>query len=300
MTNEYRIRISNNLEHRWSDGAAKITVADEIRIHGGNRVAILGPSVSGKTTLLRILGALDRPDSGKIEYRLPGRWPVVWSKKNFSVGNLRRNFGFVFQDARLIPYLNVFENTLSAPLSRGDTGRGGTKKQRKKILSLMKKVGLDITKDLEEDSSQNRNFLERSVLRIGNPNSGRRFLRRYPDNLSGGEKRRIALLRALLADPLVLFADEPTSGVDRETASIVMNTLTEWAHNVSEGRLLVFVTHSPREALEHADRWLVFANAEGESHHYRLEKRDREFIEKQVERQRNRLEHSLQHFGNTS
>nr|VFJ96172.1 MAG: putative ABC transport system ATP-binding protein [Candidatus Kentron sp. LFY] len=276
-TDEYRIRIAKGLCRTWPESPTRVIVAEEIRLHGGDRVAIMGPSGSGKTTLLRMLGALDRPSNGEIEYRLPKRHQsIIWADKNRSSCNasmetLRSIFGFVFQDARLIPYFTVLENILSIPLSRG-AAHEDLIERTKKVQLLMREIRLGTTTySSKKNPFKHRNlFLARISRTMDRQNNGR-FLERYPKNLSGGEKRRIALLRALLADPLVLFADEPTSGVDTETGAIVMCKLTEWARKEDRERLLIFVTHSPEETRFYANRWLSFSYAKTGSHHYRLE-----------------------------
>lgn len=302
---DYRIRISPNLGRGWPGSTTRITVADEIQLHGGDRVAILGPSGSGKTTLLRILGALDRPSEGKVAYRFPEQeQTVIWGKNNHrffnpSVGSLRNRFGFVFQDARLIPYLPILENILSAPLSHGVTHRE-LRDRKKRALKLVKEVELD-TGDarISRETRQDRNNLTHTVPIVDPSTNEQQFPDRYPNNLSGGERRRIALLRALMADPLILFADEPTSGVDKKTGTVVMKSLMAWARNGKKERLLIFVTHSPREALSYANRWLVFPHEEEEDQH-RLEEKARGFVEEQVRQERNLLDLSLRHPGSTS
>lgn len=241
------IRIPGGLTRRWPGGVA-ISVAEDIDLSGGDRVAILGPSGSGKTTLLRLLGLLDRHTLGTIGYRLPDCPPVSWHRNTPGrrARPLRDAFGFVFQDARLLPYLTVLENILALPRLRG-AGRVELAGRRMEILEAMAAARLGAS--LPMPSAKGRGLFSRRVSSLQNP-----LADAFPAALSGGERRRVALLRALSADPGLLLADEPTSGVDRETGEIVMGTLMQWAKGQRKPRLLLFVTHSAREALSHADR----------------------------------------------
>lgn len=273
------VRIPKGLARNWWPGGAAVGAEDDIHLFGGDRVAILGPSGSGKTTLLRILGLMDRPTLGTIDYRLPDCAPVSWNRdtSNRRAEPLRRTFGFVFQDARLLHYLSVLDNILVLPRLRGVT-RPELTGYRDKALESM------------------------AMLRLGAPNPDHAgahthdlpLADSFPTRLSGGELRRVALLRALLADPRVLFADEPTSDVDRETSELVMREITRWADQHGQERILLFVTHSPSEALSYADRWLVLSPVAGESSRYRLQEEMRGFVQGLAKRDMERIASALQ------
>lgn len=171
----------------------------------GERVAIVGASGTGKTTLLHILGALDRPTSGKVFY---------WGQDVFELSDRdlalfrNREIGFVFQFHHLLPEFSALENTMMPCLIRGLSKREASERARE-VLAL---VGLE----------------------------GR--LSHKPGELSGGEQQRVAVARALVMEPKVLLADEPTGNLDTKTASAVFDLLLEL--NRVKKVTLVVVTHN--------------------------------------------------------
>lgn len=175
-----------------------------LRIERGDAVVILGPSGSGKSTLLNMLGALDRPTKGGIF--LEGT-----SLARLSDGGLskirREKIGFVFQSFNLIPTLNAVENVMLplTPVARDKA------KLRKKANALLAKVGL----------------------------AGRTDHR--PTELSGGEQQRVAVARALINDPAIVLADEPTGNVDSKTSADIMALMSTL--NKERGQTLIIVTH---------------------------------------------------------
>ena len=181
-----------------------------LTIHSGEWVTIMGPSGSGKSTLLSILGCLDRPSEG--EYALEGV-PVSGLDDRALCRARNRSIGFIFQSFHLIPQLTVVEN-VETPLLYGDAPPPDW---RPRALRCLEKVG----------------HLHRADHR--------------PGELSGGEAQRAAIARALVAEPRMLLADEPTGNLDSATGQEIASLLGA-LH--AEGRTVVLVTHN--EAL--ADR----------------------------------------------
>jgi putative ABC transport system ATP-binding protein len=175
-----------------------------LRIGRGEKLAIMGPSGSGKSTLLSILGCLDRPTAG--EYRLFGEDVSALPDERLSRTRNRR-IGFVFQSFHLIPQLSVAEN-VETPLLYGDTPESAW---REKALRCLERVGL----------------IHRADHR--------------PSELSGGEAQRAAIARALVTEPLLLLADEPTGNLDSHTGDEVA-ALLDTLH--ADGRTVVLVTHN--------------------------------------------------------
>jgi putative ABC transport system ATP-binding protein len=173
----------------------------------GSFTVISGPSGSGKSTLLALLGALDRPTSGEV--RLFGQ--SLQGASEAELSRVRRRIGFIFQTFPLLPRLAVWEN-VSYPL----IPRGVSPRQRYEAAERL--LG-DLDLELQ--------------------------LRSRPEELSGGEQQRVAFARALIADPELLLADEPTSNLDPDTALILVDRL----QRVNErGTTVVLVTHDPQAA----------------------------------------------------
>ncbi|MFH1182727.1 MAG: ABC transporter ATP-binding protein [Candidatus Moraniibacteriota bacterium] len=172
-------------------------------IEKGEFVSIMGPSGSGKSTLMHILGLLDRPSDGK--YYLDGQ--DVLSLEDNKLAELRnKKIGFVFQAFNLLPRTTVFEN-VELPLIY-DKSSG--KNNRARVMAALKAVGIENRKDY------------------------------FSNQLSGGEKQRVAMARALVNDPEVIFADEPTGNLDSKTGVQVMEIL-EGLNN--HGHTIILVTH---------------------------------------------------------
>jgi lipoprotein-releasing system ATP-binding protein len=176
----------------------------DFSLSAGDAVAIVGPSGGGKSTLLYILGALEPPTSGTV--RLGGRNPFELDERALAAFR-NKEIGFVFQDHHLLPQCSVLENvltpTLVAPV--GDDYEARAKR-------LLERVGL--TERMEH----------------------------RPAELSGGEKQRVAVARALIRNPQLLLCDEPTGNLDPRSAEAVASLLLE-LHG-REDRMLVVVTHS--------------------------------------------------------
>ncbi|NIJ11474.1 putative ABC transport system ATP-binding protein [Saccharomonospora amisosensis] len=188
-----------------------------VRVHAGEVLAVMGPSGSGKSTLLHCLAGIIAPDSGTITYG--GKDMVAMSDAERSA--LRRTeFGFVFQFGQLVPELTCLEN-VALPLR----------------LSGMKRKAAE---------ARARQWLER--LEVGD------LGQRRPGDVSGGQGQRVAVARALVTTPKVVFADEPTGALDSLNGELVMGLLTDAARETSAA--VVLVTHEPRVAA-HSDREIV-------------------------------------------
>lgn len=196
-----------------AEGELAILRGVQLELNRSDAVAITGPSGSGKSTFLYIAGLLDTPSAGEIVIlnESPHRWDA---RKQAEFRN--RHVGFVFQDHHLLPQCTVLENVL-LPTIPAATSNGA--EQRAK--SLLDRVGL----------------------------SGR--LEHLPAQLSGGERQRVAVCRALINQPTLLLADEPTGNLDRTTAETVGSLLLDLNRELST--ILICVTHSS----ELADRFPI-------------------------------------------
>ena len=202
-----------NIYKTYSMGKAAVAALQDVSlsIEQGEFVAIMGPSGSGKSTLLHLLGFLDRPDSG--EYILGGK--NITGLTNNQSALLRNHFmGFVFQQFHLLPRITSLENA-ELPLIYA-----GKRHMKQKAMDRIKDVGL-----------------------------ANRALHK-PNELSGGEQQRIAIARALVNDPLVIFADEPTGNLDTKSQNEIMDTI---AGLNKKGKTIVMVTHE-EEVAEYAKR----------------------------------------------
>jgi lipoprotein-releasing system ATP-binding protein len=211
---------------RMGDSGIEVLKGVDLTVRTGEFLAIEGRSGSGKSTLLHLLGALDTPDQGDIEYEgnsLAGLSPAARSRLR------NTHFGFVFQFYHLLPELNVLENTMLAPMIEFSWFSFKSRKAalRQRAVELLTQLGLE------------------------------HRLKHRPAHLSGGERQRVAIARALMNRPRVLFADEPTGNLDVETGRQIMDVL-EKLHR-EENQTLVMVTHDRTLARE-ADRILVLTN----------------------------------------
>ncbi|HKB27701.1 MAG TPA: ABC transporter ATP-binding protein [Candidatus Limnocylindrales bacterium] len=190
-----------------------------LAVRAGEFVALMGPSGSGKSTLLQLLGGLDRPSTGSIDFE--GRDLAKLSDGQAS--KLRRDrTGFIFQAFNLIPLLNVRENVgLPFTIAGTNPSRGDLKERVRQAIELVELTGKE---------------------------------RHRPDQLSTGEQQRVAVARALVTRPSVLFADEPTGNLDYTTGGELLHAL--WKSCDADGQTIVLVTHDARAAA-YADRVLV-------------------------------------------
>ncbi len=195
-----------------SKSFGNIKVLDNIsfQFNQNDFVSIIGPSGSGKTTLLSILATLNKPTTGQVVLNNL----VLNELTDEEISNFRnKNFGFVFQNANMIPYLNVLENVL-LPTSYGDICEDIDFIQ--KAYKLLEDIGL---KGLE-------------LKKI--------------NQLSGGEQQRVAIARALIRDPDIIFADEPTGNLDSKNTSIILNKLKKISQE--KNKIVIIVTHDPMVA----------------------------------------------------
>jgi lipoprotein-releasing system ATP-binding protein len=200
-------------------GALTILTDVSLALNRGEAAAIMGPSGSGKSTLLYILGALDAPSTGTVT--IDGQNPFALREPEQAAFR-NRSIGFVFQDHSLLPQCSVLENVLAPTLVAPPSKQGAVDDQAR-ARELLAQVGL-----------------------------GDRLDHR-PGELSGGEKQRAALARALIRDPLLVLCDEPTGNLDRASADTVASLLIDL--HTRRNTTLVVVTHSAALAGRFAVRY---------------------------------------------
>ena len=199
------------LTKTFPSGGRTLTVIDDVSfsVGAGDTCAIVGPSGSGKTTLLGLCAGLDQPTSGTVELCGVDLSPLDEDER----AEVRNQYvGFVFQTFRLLPTLTALENVMVPAELRGDTD------PQARAAELLDQVGLGDRLD------------------------------HYPSQLSGGERQRVAMARAFINRPRVLFADEPTGNLDAETAERIEDLLFDL--NETAGTTLVLVTHDEELAAQ--------------------------------------------------
>ncbi|MFN2165042.1 MAG: ABC transporter ATP-binding protein [Anaerolineae bacterium] len=207
------LRLSGLCKH-YHDGTNEHRVLDglDLQVATGECVALLGRSGSGKSTLLNLMAGIDRPDSGQTQ--VLGHDLATLGEPDLTLLR-RRHIGFVYQFFNLIPTLTVAEN-LALPLDLNRHLMGGTEGRAAaidaRVSALLERLGL----------------------------AGRQ--RSFPDQLSGGEQQRVAIGRALIHEPALVLADEPTGNLDAETGTQILGLLTELSRE--RRQTLVLVTHS--------------------------------------------------------
>ena len=198
------IQLSNL--NKFFDNSKKINVLKKINysFKKGKIYSLIGPSGSGKSTLLNILSLIDRPSSGS----------VVFENKQINFNNQKDNdilrskkIGIIYQQDNLLPDFTTLENIYLASLAAGNSKNLSINKAE----DLLKKVGLSNRSD------------------------------HYPSELSGGEKQRVSIARAVVNDPQILLADEPTGSLDNNTAKIIFEILKK---QLNSNRLIIFATHN--------------------------------------------------------
>jgi cell division transport system ATP-binding protein len=200
----------HNVTKRYDDHMALRDIT--LSIDKGEMAFLTGPSGSGKTTLLRLVYVAEKPDTGSISV---AGWETEQLKES-SIPMLRRNIGVVFQDFRLLDKRTIFENVAIALRIRG----AGEKEIKSKVHEALKEVNLRHKSDA------------------------------YPKALSGGEQQRVVIARAIVAEPAVVLADEPTGNLDPATAADVVKTFKEIN---ARGTTVLIATHN-RELYRHTGR----------------------------------------------
>ena len=209
------------------------------KVEPGEFIAVMGPSGSGKTTLLNILASLDKPTAGKVI--LDGQ--DMGKIKNRELSSFRRNnLGFVFQDFNLLDTFSVKDNIL-LPLV---LSRTPYEKMEARLMPLAKQLGIVS------------------------------LLEKYPYEISGGEKQRCAAARALITEPKLLLADEPTGALDTKSSANLMRMLERFN---SLGQTILMVTHSA-QAAAYARRVLFIRDGELLNQLYKGDEDNRTFFEK--------------------
>ncbi|MBN2039666.1 MAG: ABC transporter ATP-binding protein [Spirochaetes bacterium] len=199
------IKIENLKKTYDSNGIAVNALRGiNLKIENGEFSAIAGPSGSGKTTLLNIIGGLDKPTSGTIS--LSGE--IINDYNPTKLSDLRLNkIGFIFQAYNLIPVLNAIENVEYVLLLQGI----GSSERTKRASNILKEVGLE------------------------------KEMNRKPAKLSGGQQQRVAVARAIVSEPEIVLADEPTANLDQDTGSALLDLMHEL--NKKKGITFLFSTH---------------------------------------------------------
>ena len=208
------LAVAESLVKHFKSGPVTVKAVDGVsfQLPRSAVVALRGPSGCGKSTLLNLIGALDRPDSGRLTVdgvdvtTLSGRSEAAYR---------RRKVGFVFQQFNLVPYLSALEN-VTLPMELAGVSSNGSANMRAR--ELLGQVGL----------TQDR-------------------LERRPAKLSGGEQQRVAIARALANDPPLVLADEPTANLDSKTGALIIKILRSLR---DEGRTVLIATHDDAIANE--------------------------------------------------
>ena len=207
---------AHNIHKNYQVGEVRIQALNDVsfNIESGQFVSFIGPSGSGKTTLLNLIGCLDQPTQGQL---------VVENQDVLALNATARarfrgdHLGFIFQDFNLIPVLTVYENA-EYPLIM--VKRVPQPQRREKVLALLNAVGMLDQRD------------------------------KFPNQISGGQKQRLAVARALTTDPKLVLADEPTANLDHASAYKVIDLMRTMSHE--RGTTFVFSTHDTK-VVSHAD-----------------------------------------------
>jgi lipoprotein-releasing system ATP-binding protein len=216
MNQDSPLLVANGLTKRYSTPDGELLILDrvELNLSAGAALAVTGPSGAGKSTLLYVVGTLESPSSGTVQ--IMGQATQQLSAAELALFRNER-IGFIFQDHHLLPQCTVLENVLIPTLARAASDADAHQRAE----ALLERVGL----------SQRQHHL--------------------PSRISGGERQRVAVCRALINGPSLLLADEPTGNLDRQTAQSVGDLLLEMSreHNAA----LICVTHSQELAERFSD-----------------------------------------------
>jgi lipoprotein-releasing system ATP-binding protein len=190
--------------YRTEEGALEILTAVDLEVRRGELVSVMGASGVGKSTLLHVLGTLDRPNAGTLEIR--GTDVLAMSEPDLAQFR-NRHIGFVFQFHHLLPEFTALENVMMPTLISGDDPKAG----RREAVALLARVGLE------------------------------RRLRHRPGELSGGECQRVAVVRSLIRRPEIVLADEPSGNLDQAASDVLHDLISELAAEYQQA--FVIMTH---------------------------------------------------------
>jgi len=201
---------AENLTKVYSLGEIEVKALKSVsfEIEPASFISFIGPSGSGKTTLLNLIGCLDKPTSGTLKVADVETYKLTRREAAAFRG---KNLGFIFQDFNLIPVLTVYEN-VEYPLLIVQNIPAKERKER--IIPLLNAVGMSDQKD------------------------------KYPDQISGGQKQRVAVARALVTNPRLVLADEPTANLDSKTSFTIIDIMRQMKEEF--GVTFIFSTHDPK------------------------------------------------------
>lgn len=205
---------AKNIHKAYINGKTSLKVLRgvDLNIEEGRFVAVVGPSGAGKSTLLHILGGLDAPTEGEVIFEKQD----IYRLSDLGLSKIRnRKVGFVFQFYHLLSEFTVLENVLMPALIR-EQGIGNREQRKENALKLLEKVGLG--------------------ERVGH----------FPNQLSGGEQQRVAIVRALINSPSLLLCDEPTGNLDSDTGNSIISLIKKIS--LTNRMAVVLVTHNPELA----------------------------------------------------
>jgi len=202
--------VAHDLSKTYLKGETKVEALKVLNfeIEPASFVSFVGPSGSGKTTLLNLIGCLDKPTSGILRV---DDTDISSLNTRMAAAFRGKKIGFIFQDFNLVPVLTVYEN-VGYPLVMVQNTPSSERKQR--ILALLDAVGMAEQRD------------------------------KYPDQISGGQKQRVAVARALVTNPKLVLADEPTANLDHKTAYMVINIMKKMKNEL--GTTFIFSTHDQK------------------------------------------------------
>ena len=202
--------VAENIQKYYQVGEIRVTALKGVsfEIEPASFVSFVGPSGSGKTTLLNLIGCLDKPTDGKLSVAATD---VLHLDRKQSASFRGSNIGFIFQDFNLIPVLTVYEN-IEYPLLMVQSAPA--EERNKRVNTLLESVGMIDQKD------------------------------KYPDQISGGQKQRVAVARALVTNPKLVLADEPTANLDHKTAYMVIDLMKKMRDEFKT--TFIFSTHDQK------------------------------------------------------
>jgi len=202
--------VAEQIQKEYRVGEVAIRALDEVsfEIEPASFVSFVGPSGSGKTTLLNLIGCLDKPSKGKLTV---ANTNIMNLDRKQSAAFRGANIGFIFQDFNLIPVLTVYEN-IEYPLLMVQSVP--TKERQRRVATVIEAVGMSSQKD------------------------------KYPDQISGGQKQRVAVARALVTEPKLVLADEPTANLDHKTAYMVLELMKKMRDEFKT--TFIFSTHDQK------------------------------------------------------